>query len=679
MTALDFPAAIGWNTWDVQYHTGWVHLPDGLRVRLVVIDADSTVWDDVTWRRGMTRMGRHSIDGSYTDTSWQRAGLSVRARAAAAGSTLLVSVTTESAGAARCGVVIDVSPAASAVLPHPVLESGSLVRAGDHVMHVIDGTIRVLDAGIYVVDGAEFGLVVDGEPLDGSALASRIDGAERTAAASEVSTGGWLGEAGQAMSRAVTWNTIYVPGLDRVLTPTSRDFVITERDGFYGSWAVHAWDSFFTALVASTMDQNFASTIVDQILRFATPDGMLPNRISDDRGATLDRSQPPVGGTTLLEAYRGSGLGSDTRDRHMLEMVLPALVRWHDWWVSARVGPFGMLTWGSDPVDGDEGSGTMDRARRESGLDDSPMYDGVVMDEQTHTIDLADVGLNALHIADARALAELATVVGDHDLARRMTREAEAAAARFDAVFWSEEAGLYLNRWSDGRFSPSISPTMFYPLLAGIPSAERARAMAERLLAPEVLGGEPPLTSVARNDPGFDNHYWRGRVWAPIVYLAVNGLRRYGLDDLSSPVVSSLLELFLHEWTERSSVRENYPARLGEDVTALEQRSDSLMAWGGLLGLLAIGEVTRPTAEGWRFAHPGRAATVNGLQLAEGTLSVIADGRLTVRLNERVLLEAPFGAVITGMQLTDSELRATITLTGGEVETIRIDFERELR
>jgi hypothetical protein len=299
------------------------------------------------------------------------------------------------------------------------------------------------------------------------------------------------------------------------------------------------------------------------------------------------------------------------------------------------------------------------------------MYDDVTIHESQHTIDLADVGLNALHIADARALSEIAEIVGDRSLADRYTTEADEAVERFDDVFWSDAHGLYLNRFEDGRFSPSISPTMFYPLLAGIPDRDRARALAERLLAPDVLGGEPPLPSVARDDPGFDSKYWRGRIWAPIVYLSVTGLRRYGFDDLASPVVDSLLGLFLHEWEQRSSVRENYPSIPGEDVTALHKRSDALMAWGGLLGLLGIGEVVRPDAGGWRFSHPSRHASVGGIEIAEGTLSVIADDRLRLVLNDRELFSTPAGSTITGFSMTASGITATIALcedTGAALE-----------
>ncbi len=464
---------------------------------------------------------------------------------------------------------------------------------------------------------------------------------------------GWLADAAAAATRAVTWNTIHAPDLGRVLTPTSRDFVSTTRRGFYGTWALHAWDTFFTGLAASLVDRDYARGIFEQILPFALADsrssGMIPNRVSDERGRTDDRSQPPVGALAVYRAYLAGGLCDATRDHALLTATFPALLAWHDWWPRARRGPYGLLAYGSDPVPGDAESGTLDRAKRESGLDDSPMYDEAAYDSATHTMDLADVGLNALHIADAEALAGIADRLPDDATAARLRAEVDEARAATDTLLWDPERAGYRNLRASGEHDPHLSPTLLYPLLAGVPTPERAAAFAAELLRPEALGGERPLPSVARNDPGFAATYWRGRIWAPMAYLAVEGLRRYDLTSLSRPVVDALLRLFLAEWREHSHVRENYPAHAGEDIRTFQARSDGLMAWGGLLAHLAFAELADARPEGWRFAHPGRPAELVGLPLGEGRLAVRATAaRLRVELAGRPLLDASPGVTVRG-------------------------------
>ncbi|MFC7639702.1 trehalase family glycosidase [Streptosporangium lutulentum] len=359
---------------------------------------------------------------------------------------------------------------------------------------------------------------------------------------------------------------------------------------------------------------------------------------------------------TVHKAYLASGLSDDTRDRALLTDTFPALLAWHDWWLRVRRGPHGLLAWGSDPVPGDPESATLDRTKRESGLDDSPMYDDVAYDPDTHTMNLADVGLVALHIADADALAEIADTLGEPEVAQRLRAEATAARAAANPLLWDADRGGYRNLRADGKHDLHVSPTMLYPLLAGMPDPERAAALVARLLRPETLGGDPPLPSAARDDPGYAATYWRGRIWAPMAFLAIEGLRRYELTEASRPMVSALLRLFLSEWDMHSHVRENYPATSGEDVRALQARSDGLMAWGGLLAYLAFGELADAQRDGWRFAHPGEAAELANLPLGDGRLAVVAGDRLTVTLDGHPLLNAAPDVVVTAYRRTADEV-----------------------
>ncbi|MGW3131892.1 MGH1-like glycoside hydrolase domain-containing protein [Streptomyces sp. NPDC001123] len=664
------PVPTGWNTWDVRTHTGMNRLPDGPRVRFGVLGPEGPVLDGLTWRDGLDRLGPHTVDGSYAEVTVRAAGHRLRL---------------EFAGGP--GDVLDALAESTGVIVLSVEDLDGIEQQTDLSATVRAGGIRwtvTTSAPARSIEGAQDALVLafDGAvevrfaPRRGAgpyrsaapprgatshhgAAAERRHGAARTAERTSLRSTGWLGDAADALTRAVTWNTVYAPDIGRVLTPTSRDFVCAERKGFYGTWALHAWDTFFTGLVASAVDRDYARGIFEQILPYADETGMIPNRVSDDRGRTDDRSQPPVGALTVYQAYLAGGLGPGTRDTALLATTFPTLLAWHDWWPRARRGPHGLLAWGSDPVTGDSASATLDRARRESGLDDSPMYDETRYDPATHTMDLADVGLNALHIADAEALAEIAGLLGERATADRLHAEAAAAGAAADRLLWDDERGGYRNLTSAGTHDPHVSPTMLYALLGGLPDAGRAAAVAADLLRPEVLGGVRPLPSVARNDPGFAATYWRGRIWAPMAYLAVRGLRRYGLTELSRPVVGNLLRLFLHEWHEHGHVRENYPAVDGENLTNLQKRSDGLMAWGGLLAYLAFGELADARPDGWRFAHPGEPAELCNLPLGEGRLDVRAADRLTVRLEGRVLLDMAPGVVVGGYRRTRDHVSGT--------------------
>jgi putative isomerase len=650
------PRPVGWNTWDVQFHTATVHLPTGLRLRLGLRAPDGSVTDGFTWRRGLVRLGHHTADGTYAQAVVSAAETVLDLQFAGGENDVTLAASID--GPAELAVIVDrvdgIGSAAGVTLTPS--------RYGAEL--VVDGRSWRLElsARAITVDECEGGGFLLAVPTIGTApcharlapaddtaatpIPDQLEAVRNAALSHRLRSSGWLDDAADAYVRSVTWNSVYAPDLGRVLTPTSRDFVCAERDGFYGRWAIHTWDTFFTGLVASWIDPTYARGIFDQIIDQADENGMLPNRVSDDKGRTDDRSQPPVGALTVLKAYLGSGLGEATRDRSLLTSSYPALRQWHDWWMAARRGPFGLLAWGSDLIPGDPDSATVDRARRESGLDDSPMYDDVSYDPQTRTMDLADVGLNALHIADADALAAIADRIGDTSAAVELRREAETERNRLGDLLWDPERGEYRNRWKSGSFSEHVSPTMLYPLLAGAPTIEQARSLVAGLLMPDVLGGNPPLPSAARNDPSFSTRYWRGRIWAPMVYLAVSGLRHYGFASEARAIVDALLSLFLDEWHRHSHVRENYPVTPGEDVRELSARSDGLMSWGSLLAYLAFQELADPRPAGWRFAHPGTPAELAGLPLGEGSLSIRAADRLIVELDGAPLIDAPPNVVI---------------------------------
>ncbi|GIH15109.1 amylo-alpha-1,6-glucosidase [Rugosimonospora africana] len=695
------PAPIDWNTWDVQYHTAAAHLPSGTRVRVGIGTPDGRIVDDFTWRRGLERLGHHTVDGQYAEVT-------VRC-----GDAVLRLVLTNPRPNVLCGLaelvesvpdgytvhlIVDRLPGAptdhTVALPEApdgatdrwdlqvgaqrwrvALSAPATAEPGDGILRLSfaagTGTHRFswAPAGGSAEAGsgaeAEARTEADGNAeADGSVdLGFDVDAARRHAESAAIGSSGWLGRAAEGYQRALTWNTVIRTDLARVITPTSRDFVSQARGGFYGTWALHGWDTFFCGLTATWIDHDYARGIYQQMLEQATADGFVPNRVSDERGRTDDRSQPPVGAYTVFKSYLSSGLSDQTRDRRLLTDAYPTLLGWHDWWTRARRGPHGALAWGSDPTD-DPKSATVDSTRRESGLDDSPMYDDIQYDPVTHTMNLADVGLNALHAVDGEALAAIAERLGETRTAARLRAEVAETGRRVEEVFWDEEAGHYRNRLGDGSFDVHLAPTSFYPLLAGIPDPARARRLVDTLLVPELLGGSPPLPSVSRSDSGYDRHYMRGRIWGPIAFLVVEGLRRYGLDSHVERIVDELLGIFRFEWEQHSHVHENYFSSPDEDIHPFEARSDFLLSWGNLLAYLAMQQLADPRPGGWRFAHPGQPAELRNLALREGRLSISAGDRLRVSLDGTVLVEADDSVVVADYTRTADTVRTVVHRTG---------------
>ena len=231
----------------------------------------------------------------------------------------------------------------------------------------------------------------------------------------------------------------------------------------------------------------------------------------------------------------------------------------------------------------------------ESGLDNSPMYDDIPFDPESHLLLLADVGLMSLYIADCYALADLAKRIGRSAEAVELKERAERYAEKLKGM-WCEDTGLFLNKnLVTGEYPRRLSPTHFYPLIAGVATQEQAERMInEHFFNPEEFWGEWILPSIARNDPAYpDQDYWRGRIWAPMNFLVYLGIRNYDLERARTAMVEKSESLLLKEWRVHGHVHENYCADTGEGCD--KQNSDRFYHWGGLLGLIALLDMDQKT------------------------------------------------------------------------------------
>lgn len=380
-----------------------------------------------------------------------------------------------------------------------------------------------------------------------------------------------------AIETTLGWDTIYEPEKQRVISPVSRVWSVN-----WGGYVLFDWDTFFAATMASIGSKDLAYANALETLREETPAGFVPNYARAGNWKSFDRSEPPVGAITVL------GLYNKFHDRWFLEDAFTPLLGWNRWWAEHR-DLQGTITLGSDPDNqprnpDDQSVGTWQGAVFESGLDNSPMYDGTTYNPATHLLQYADVGMTSLFIADCDALAQIAATLNKTAEARELRDRAAHYRAGL-AKLWNPEAGIFLNRnLHTGEFSHRLSPTNFYPLLAKAATPDQARTMIEKhLMNPDEFWGEWVIPSIARNDPAFkDQNYWRGRIWGPMNYLVYLGLQNYTDPAARRAFAERSYALFLKEWREHGHVHENYNAITGsgDDV----QSSDRFYHWGALLG-----------------------------------------------------------------------------------------------
>jgi len=593
-TNLQLDLARGWNTWNTRSVLSHVLLPAGFALHLGIKEYRSGCFlgEALIGRRDADaekiHPGLRSYDGAYTELriTWKDITLHVES------------------GLDGDDVLLLVTPLANQVKPATLIAQGGflwnrpghVVVADTHLTaHLPDRVCEFFATCVPVQErqlpalspylalplNGPVGLA-GGRPRSVEEIRRVLDEQRHRVAAAR-SNFGDLADVYAASQTCLAWDTIFEPDGARVISPVSRIWNCTN-----GGWVLFCWDTYFAAYMAALDNKSLAYANATEITREKTPAGFVPN-VSNGHGfKSLDRSQPPVGSMMVREIYRRH------RDQWFVKLLFDDLLAWNRWWPQARTMD-GLLAWGSNPyppVLGFEwetkGVGEFYGTGLESGLDNSPMYDNLPVDPRTHCACLQDVGLNSLYIRDCESLAELADVIGRNAEATELRGRADTFRARMQSL-WSDARGIFLNRHTDtGTFSQRISPTNFYALLAGVATPEQARRMvAEHLYNPKEFWGDWVLPSISRDDPAFpEQHYWRGRIWAPMNFLVYLGLRRYGLQPACADLARKCKELLLKEWRSDGHVHENYCANTG--LGCNYQYSDAFYHWGGLLGTVAL-------------------------------------------------------------------------------------------
>ena len=347
-----------------------------------------------------------------------------------------------------------------------------------------------------------------------------------------------------------------------------------------------------------------------QVMKSKSAAGFVPNYAAGGMRSE-DRSEPPVGAKVTLELFKKYGKA------WVVDVVWDDLMDWSDWFLRRRVlQPAGLVALGSFDEQGPVGHGdageTMQDARYESGLDNSPMYDGDFFDASphgTHLMQLYDVGMSSMFVQECYALAELAALTNRSAAGAEMQARGDAMAAKVAAQLWDGDAGTFSNRFPNGTFYPRISPTSFYAMQARAPTDAQAKAMATNWLmnasrfcvapAGDFVGNDDScywgLPSISADDAAFPAlGYWRGYVWGPMAQLTHWNLQNYNhVPEVRAgrkAMCKQLEQLMLSQWREHRHICENYNPHKTADTSGGDCSGTKFYHWGALTGLIGMVE-----------------------------------------------------------------------------------------
>ena len=173
------------------------------------------------------------------------------------------------------------------------------------------------------------------------------------------------------------------------------------------------------------------------------------------------------------------------------------------------------------------------RAGAESGWDFSSRW---FADARTlaaiDTTEIIPVDLNALMFGLENAIRAGCEWDGDHDCAEDFAKRAAARRSAIDRYLWDPSRGAYLDyRWTKKQPIDHITAATLYPLFTRVASEAQAASVAKAVEAELLKPGGIVATTL---ETGQQWDWPNG--WAPLQWIAVEGLNSYGLNGLAETI-----------------------------------------------------------------------------------------------------------------------------------------------
>jgi alpha,alpha-trehalase len=342
---------------------------------------------------------------------------------------------------------------------------------------------------------------------------------------------------------------------------------------------VYYWDSYFTMLGLEGDGQH--QLAVDLLKNFAFEIdryGMIPN---GNRSYYLSRSQPPF--FSLMVELIASVDGNEA-----LVTYLPELQKEWDFWMngadalspgqeyhsSVLLADGTLLNryWDSRDAPRDESykedvqtaatSGRPApvvyrnlRATAESGWDFSSRWleDGETLGT-LRTLSILPVDLNSLLVHLEQTLSEAYLLTGNDQQAAAYHRRAQRRAEAIGSLMWDKQDGIFTDLlWHSGKLTGNVSAATLYPLFLQVATIDQARAVATTVQQKLLDVGGLATTLVT------SGQQWDApNGWAPLQWVAVEGLRNYGFERLAKQIATRWVHKNIAGYHDSGKLVEKY-------------------------------------------------------------------------------------------------------------------------
>jgi hypothetical protein len=154
-----------------------------------------------------------------------------------------------------------------------------------------------------------------------------------------------------------------------------------------------------------------------------------------------------------------------------------------------------------------------------------------------------DLTFNSILIRANEALTEIANSIKAR-LPQELQENITASRQALEQL-WDEQTGQYYSRsFVSHKLIEEPTIAAFMPLYSGAITQPRADRLAEMLKKKRSYWPEWPVPSVPLNSPDFDAYkYWQGPTWVNTNWLIIEGLKRYGYDNLARDLRQKTIDL----------------------------------------------------------------------------------------------------------------------------------------
>jgi alpha,alpha-trehalase len=341
------------------------------------------------------------------------------------------------------------------------------------------------------------------------------------------------------------------------------------------------WDSYFTCLgLIHQGHEKLVINICDNFCYLIDQFGFIPN---GNRVYFTGRSQPPVF-ALLIE------LIAEKIDQDLLKKYIPYCEKEYRYWMDGydnfnenQNAVKKMVLVGDDEilnryfendttpreeaykVETDEAQTIREdmrtffyqnmRAAAESGWDfSSRWFEDYKTVQKIRTTEICPVDLNSLLYLYEIKLAKWYKRIGHNKLNELYLSLAQKRKEVIQKYFWSEDKGCYFDYcWTGNYKTKCYSLATMFPLFAGISNQVQADKIAKTIKDNFLFNGGL-VTSL--NDSGQQWDFPNG--WAPLQWIAIQGLRNYGHNILADEIKSRWLKVCTDSFNRTGYISEKY-------------------------------------------------------------------------------------------------------------------------